>query len=372
MNKKLLISYFVAFAVLGIGMWGNKKLGTKKEKKVVHIQKEIPGIRIEKVLNSKKAISFKSNGTLSAKNKIDLFSEVQGIFENSAHSFRSGVSYRKGEILMQINSQEFRSNLQIQKSNFYQKLVTILPDLKLDYPNQFDKWERYIQAFDMDQSVKILPTFDDQREKLFITGRGIPTAYYSVKNLEERLSKYTIYAPYNGILTQANINKGTLVNPGQRLGAFISPNVFELEVTLSSSMTQFVKIGKQLKLQSLDAKQQWMGKITRINPIVNPKSQSISFFVQVAGKGLQEGMYLEALIESNNDKLVYEINRSLLVDGNNIYTVKSDSLLELKSISVLHFNEKTALVEGLTDGEFILSQPLPGAFDGKVVKLIKH
>ena len=369
--NKLIISYIVAFLILGAGVMGFKKLGAKKTKAVEPIKKEIPGVRVVQVSNEVKPIHLKSNGSLVAKNKIDLFAEVQGIFENSDRLYKPGVYYKKDDVLLQINSEEYSSNLQIQKSKLYQSLVGVLPDLRLDYPQQFDKWQRYISAFDINTRVKALPTFDTQQEKLFITGRGIPTAYYLVKNQQERLAKYTIRAPYSGILTQAFVNKGTLVNPGQRLGTFIDPTVYELEVSISPSIAKYVKTGKQIQLQSLDNTRQWSGKVSRINPVVDPQSQSMTVYIRVTGKGLQEGQYLQTNIETTNDKPVVEINRSLLVDNKYVYAVERDSVLTTKNVSVVYLGEKTALIEGLEDGSIILDQALPGAYDGKIVKVIK-
>ena len=371
-NYKLIISYAVAFLILGLGFVGNKMLSQKEKRIVPPIKKEIATVFVDKVLNGIKPITLKSNGSLVAKHKIDLFSEVQGIFQSSRRLFRPGVAYNKGEVLLRLNSDEFRANLKIQKSNFHQRIISVLPDLKLDYPDQFNKWEAYILAFDIDQSVQPLPGFSSQQENLFITGKGIPTSYYTVKNLQERLVKYSIYAPFNGILTSTNVNKGTLISPGQRLGTLINPSIFELELSVNTSHADFVKKGKSIRLQSLDKKQHWTGKVTRINPVVDPRSQSIIAYVELSGKGLKEGMYLEAVLESQNNKPVYEIDRSLLIENKAVYTVINDSLLEKRLVFVMHFSEKTALIEGLADGTLVLNQALPGAFDGKIVKIAQQ
>ncbi len=49
-----------------------------------------------------------------------------------------------------------------------------------------------------------------EKENYFITGRGIVSSYYNLKNLEQRLSKYVISAPFSGILTEALVTEGTL------------------------------------------------------------------------------------------------------------------------------------------------------------------
>jgi len=62
----------------------------------------------------------------------------------------------------------------------------------------------------MNKATPTLPEMSDEKEKFFISGRGIMTSYYNVKNLEQRLSKYRIAAPYKGVLTQALVTEGTL------------------------------------------------------------------------------------------------------------------------------------------------------------------
>lgn len=368
----MIISTIAAFAIIGLGIFGNKILGKTDEKEDAPIKKVIASIYVDQVKNTHRSIQITSTGLLVAKNRIDISSEVQGIFQSSKLLFKPGEKYYKGDILLRINSDEFRANLQVQKSNFYQRLISVLPDLKLDYTQQFDKWNTYIKDFDMEKSVQPLPRFDTEQEKLFITGKGILSAYYSVKNLQERIDKFTIRAPFTGVLTRANVNKGALINPGQNLGSFINPDLYELEVTVDSKSANIIKLGSSIKLQSLDKNNSWTGTVSRINPIINPQTQSASFFVDVAGKNLNDGMYLEAILESENQSLVYEIDRSLIDSDNHVFVMIKDSILHAKPIEIFHLNNKTALISGLKDGDLVMSQPLPGAFDGKIVKLIKE
>ena len=65
-----------------------------------------------------------------------------------------------------------------------------------------------------------LDFYDTPKENYFISGRGIVSSFYNVKNLEQRLSKYNISAPFNGILVEALVTEGTLIRNGQKLGEF--------------------------------------------------------------------------------------------------------------------------------------------------------
>ena len=65
------------------------------------------------------------------------------------------------------------------------------------------------------------------------------------------LNKFVVRAPFTGILTEATINPGTLVRPGQRLGEFIDPSVYEIQIALQKSMIPFIQENDKVNLKSL-------------------------------------------------------------------------------------------------------------------------
>ena len=74
------------------------------------------------------------------------------------------------------------------KSNLYNSIAAIMPDLRLDFSDVFQKWQSYLSGFDLNKTTPKLPEMTSDKENYFITGRGIVTNYYNVKNLEQRLS----------------------------------------------------------------------------------------------------------------------------------------------------------------------------------------
>ena len=84
----------------------------------------------------------------------------------------------------------------------------------------------------VEKPISKIPESASEKENLFLVGRGIESSYYKVKNLEERLSKYHIKAPFDGILVKGNISDGAFIVPNQILGEFIDPNNFEVGVNI--------------------------------------------------------------------------------------------------------------------------------------------
>ncbi len=368
--RKIILSVLGVALVIGAVALGNMLVANKKKPKP-KFNKIIKTVFVDTVRNKEIPIIITANGNLTAKNKIELFSEVQGVLKIASKDFKSGTKYRRGETLLSINSDEFYASLQSQKSNLYNLITSILPDIRLDYPNEFIKWQTYLQNFDLKKSTPKLPEFSSDKEKYFISGRGITTSYYSVKTLEVKLSKYRIRASYNGILTEALVTPGTLVRVGQKLGEFIDPTVYEMEVAINAAYSDLLKIGNTVSLTNLERTNNYKGTVIRVNGKIDQTSQTIKAFIQVKDKNLREGAYLEADLTAKSENEAIEISRKFLVDNVAVYTVKNDSILSLTEVNPVYFGAEKVVIKGLNNDDIILTQTLPGAFDGMVVKINK-
>ncbi len=118
-----------------------------------------------------------------------------------------------------------------------------MPDIKLEFPKEQKKWDAYLNSIEVNRPIPELPVTNTQKEKFFVTGRKVFTTYYNIKNLEARLDKYILRAPYKGIVTESNINPGGLVRSGQKLGSFSNTSIYELELSVSASEAALVNIG---------------------------------------------------------------------------------------------------------------------------------
>jgi multidrug efflux pump subunit AcrA (membrane-fusion protein) len=368
--RKIILAILGVLIISAAVFFGNR-LVEKSEKPKPIFKKQIKTVFVKNVLNKETPIMLSASGSLVAKRKIDLFSEVQGLLKSSRKPFKAGTRYDAGETLLSINSDEFYAGLQSQKSNLYNLITAIMPDIRLDYPNEFKKWESYLKSFDMNESILKLPTFTTDKEKYFIAGNGILTAYYTVKNLEVRNLKYQIKAPFSGVLTEATLTPGTLVRVGQRLGEFIDPSIYEMQVSISYEYADLLKVGNSVTLSNLEKTKIYTGKVVRVNGKVEQVSQTIKVFIDVKHPDLKEGMFLEANLTAKSESESIEIPRRLLVDNTSIYTVKNDSILSLTNVNPVYFGSEYVVIKGLKNNDKILAQTLPGAFDGMVVKINK-
>lgn len=365
-----LITILLGIALIAGAFFISKKIIANKKKPKPKVEKIVKTVFVEVVENKEIPIVITTSGNLVAKHKIELFAEVQGVLRTSNKEFKSGTSYRKGETVLRINNDEFFANLLAQKSSFSNSVIAIMPDIRLDYASEFDKWSTYLKSIDVNKSIPKLPVFNSDKEKYFISGRGINTAYYNVKNLEVKLNKYNLYAPFNGVVTEALVTQGTLIRIGQKLGELIDPSKYEMEVSVNAEFAGLLKKGNSVKLHSLEKTKEYLGKVIRINGKVDANSQTIKAYIQVAHKDLKEGMYLEADLIAKSEKNAFEISRKLLVENKQLFVV-NDTILNLIEVNPVYFSADKVVIKDLKNGTLVVSKPVVGAYDGMAVKIFE-
>lgn len=306
-------------------------------------------------------------GELSAFDKIELFSEVTGTLKASALPFKVGTYFPKGSVLIEIDQEEARLALLAQRSNLLNAITQLMPDLKTDQPESFAHWKAYLDRFDIEAAqTPPMPEPLNNQEKYFIAARNLHNQYFSIKSAEERLGKHVLRAPFGGVLTEASINPGAVVRMGQKLGALMGTDYYELEATLPLRDLKYVKVGNSVVLHSDDMDGQWQGRIKRISDQVEPGTQTVKLFIGVSGKGLRENMYLRGEVAGSPVAEAFELPRQLLVEQKSVY-VFQDSLLRLQEVEVVRIKENTAIIRGLSAGTPLLAQPFADAFDGRAV-----
>jgi len=374
MNKILRkLSVVIGFIILIGGVYLSSKIGKSadaEKKKVVAAVVKPNYAHSTKVKNETLMSQVVISGKIIARQKIDLFSEVTGNLNKAGKEFREGVLFKSGELMLTLDDTEAQLDLQATKSQLHSSLISLLPDLESDYADNFDAWKGYIDAFDAQKPIKELPKTKSSREKLFIGARNIETQYIKIKRQEYRLTKYRIYAPFTGVLSNTMTYEGALVRGGQKLGELTHPSRYELEATVSLYDVQFFKKGNKVSLYSEATDEQWTGTVVRYGKTIESKTQTQKIFISVNSSKLNEGMFLNGKITSKAIPNVVQLPRDLLVNNTAVYAIEAGKLT-LKTVEVVKLNDNTMYVRGLADETEVLVKNILGSHEGMPVEVIK-
>jgi membrane fusion protein (multidrug efflux system) len=323
-------------------------------------------VQVERVTNRTVDYFLEATGKLVAEQKIEIFAEYSGVFLSSAAPFREGNFFNKGAVLFKLDDSEIRTQLQAKKNSLLSALYGALADIKIDFPKEYDKWQVYVAQFDLEKIIAPFPDFSSEKEKMFFVGKQIFTQYYDLKNLEAKWQKYTFHAPFAGYISEGNINPGTLVRAGQKLGEFIAMDNYTLRLFLSPKYIDALHVGESVRVRNPENNKTYPASIIRINKKVDD-SQTALVSVAVKGTDLYEGLFLHAEIKASPIQNAYSLPSNVLFDKAYVYVVEADSTLQFKKVELVEQTKNRSIVKGLPDGTKVITQNTPGLSEGKKV-----
>lgn len=331
-------------------------------------------IKVTEVKNDTLALEVEAFGRVTSTRNVNLAAEVSGRLMEGKVPLKTGQHFAKGELLFGIHDAEQRLALQARKSQFLNLMASILPDLKVDFPDNFNAWEEFFKQLEVDRSLPALPQTKSINEKTFLASRNLLSEYYGIQGDEERLRKYRVSAPFNGIYTDVTAEVGAVVNAGTQVARIIAYDALEVKVPVSVSEIGLLKKGASVNLHNEEGSKSWQGEVLRIGRNVNENTQSVDVFVKVNSADhdpLYEGMYVKALIHCGELPQVYEVSRKAIFDENKVYVVH-DSIMKVKSLKVEKLNELTVIASGLENNELLVIQPTLSAKENAKVIPIKE
>ena len=372
MNKLLARRVFTVLALVLIvgGVMLKNYLTSLKEPP--RQKQEIPAqkVKVIEVQNEELETDILLTGRLQSSNKFDVYSEVTGRLLPGSRTFKEGTVFRKGEVLFQLDNTDARLNLVALRSSFQSNLTQLLPDLKIDYPAELPNWQEYLKSFNPENRIQTLPQVNNAQLKNLLVTRNIYNQYYSIQSAEAQLAKYTIIAPFTGVVSSANINPNTLIRSGQMLGTFLDPNRFEMEAGVPILLIDRIRIGTKIDLKIKGDAEPRTGVIRRISQNVDPGTQTAKVYVDLSGSDLYEGMYLSGTLPMTIRIAGVKIPGNLLQSDQSVYIIE-DGLIRKRKVHVVHVDGEQLIISGLEDGTLIINQTLSGAVEGNAVEVVK-
>jgi len=301
-TRKNLISALITILILSAGFLINQKLASQKKSTVSDAVTKNERRKVQlSTFTAEDAINtIEIDGRLSAHERVAITSKVQGIMQPGT-SVKQGQYFQEGDLLYSIDNREASYNLKAQKSSLMTAITQMMPDIKFDYPQSLDRWQQYLNSFDVNKPIQALPNPSNDQEKYFVSGRNLENQYYQIKSLETRLADYNIYAPFSGVVTQANAYAGALISPGQVLCNMINTSYYEIQAPIALQDLKYVKPGQKVNLRSDELDKEWIGKVNRIGTQIDDATQNLPLFITVSGRGLKDGMYLKGTLNGREE-----------------------------------------------------------------------
>jgi len=335
----------------------------KKEEKYLYV-------KAKKVTNKKISADITHRGRVASYESVSLASEVNGRIMEGEVPFKEGENFEKGDLLVRIYDEDTRAAITSGKSNFLRTLSSILPDLKVDFPEEYKKWKAFFNSVNVHRELPELPSINSEKERVFMASMGVLTEYYSLKQQEIKLDKFHLYAPFDGAFTKVQRQVGAVANMGANLASIIRTDRLEVVVPVPPQDAKWIKEGNSVYLKDKDGHKA-RAEVSRIAEFLDERTQSVNVYVKYIPTGTERfkvGEFVTATFNSSRKVKGFSIPREALIDGQNVYLVEEQHL-QRKQVKLERSLNDNSIISGIEDGKWVVTESLVDVSEDVKVKI---
>ncbi len=370
-QKSTWIKILSAAGIIIIGFLVMSALGsTEKESNKREVPPEVRLVETESVNFGDMFLEIEGNGVVQSKRSLNYVSEASGVVLFAKNDLKDGTYVVEGEKILQVDSREVENNLYTLRSEFMNSLAAVLPEIKIENTEAYDKWYQYFLTLDIHKTTSKLPEIKSSQEKIKLSGRNIFSKYYAVKNQEILLSKYLVTAPFSGYLKSQGIIKGSFVNRGQQMFTLNDAKNVEVTVPLLVDEINLIDFSSDptVDVYSDKGKDVLKGKIFRKETSLDRNSQTLNVYVSYINNRLNPyflpGNYVMLKIHGKKLNDVAKIPRYVVDNEDYVYTLE-DGKLARRKVEVVAFQGDVAVIKNTLPDDIqivttILQKPLIG------------
>lgn len=309
-------------------------------------------------------------GTLRPDVESPIYARTNGYLKKWYKDIGSHVE--KGEILAEIDTPEIDQQLAQARAD----LTTTQANLNLAGLTA----NRYQDLIKSDSVSR--QDLDNANGDLAARKAMAISAEANVKRLEEMESFKRVYAPFKGIITQRNVDPGTLINAGN--GGTATKEMFDLAqidpirvyVSVPQAYSPTIHLGLKacLSLSEL-AQQNFCGKVVRTANAIDPNTRTLLTEVDVPNPAgtLLPGAYAEVHfdVKVSGQRLSLPVNALLFrPDGTMAAVVGDDNRIHLKKLSIgRDYGNALEIVQGVEAGDRVVINPPDALEQDEPVKI---
>ena len=328
-------------------------------------------VKTEKVQNSTVQITIKAEGRVHNASLVNLISEVKGDIVRGRHPLKEGETFKRGELIFYASNPEAQFALKALRSGYIQLITSIMADIKVDFPDGYNKWDDFYSNLNEEKDLPALPEVSSSREKMFLSNRQVYKAYYEIKSKEAQYRKHYFYAPFDGVLMNVSLQEGTQLNPGMAVGVFGKNSEKEIEISLSRLQSEQIKPGAKAIIKNQNGATITNGTVVRLSDFLNPATQSFTCYVRVKKeKEMKDGEYYSVEIEGGEVKNAFEVSANSIYGENSLYLLNNDGTLTKEHIELRYYDDEIAIVKGLKINDIVVNQKV-NAIENRKYKAIK-
>jgi RND family efflux transporter MFP subunit len=280
-----------------------------------------------------------------------------------------GAHVKQGQLLADLDTPEIDQELQQAKAQRDQ----INSSLGLA-KSSYDRWQQ-LRTRDAVSQQEL-----DERQSTYTQDvANLAAADANVRRLNQLESFKRIVAPFDGVVTQRNVDVGDLIDAGsgtsRALFALAQSDPLRVYVQLPQAYAQNVSVGKQVVVTQAELPgQQFHGTIANISGAIDVPTRSLQIEVRLPNPDakLRPGAYVQVAIPAvaHSDIMVPGNTLLFRAEGPRIAVVDDNGVVHLRKVVIAQDLGQTLEIEsGIEPTDKVIVNPSDSIADGDHVQI---
>ena len=366
---------------LGIGIWRHHSLNAQIMATAEQRRDFVPSVRTAPVRASGSTRSVSWPGTTEAFAQANIYARASGYI--SKRNVDIGSQVKAGDLLVEITAPELdhqiaqaestlvQMNAALQQANAQRDLAQVTWDR--DNPLVQKGWVTAQQG-DTDRL-----TLQSRAAAVAVAQANIDAQTAQLRVLNQQKAYQSVVAPFDGVITQRNVDVGALVQADAASGTFLftlmQSDVLRIQLYVPQDEAFGVAPGVEAVIRVPEMPgRDFPGKVTRIADALQPGTRTLQTEIDVPNpeRVLEPGIYcyVELKIPRKTPSLIVPSEAVVFNrDGLNVVVV-NDGVAHIRHINVVRdFGTTVEVNAGVKEGDQVILNPPVDLTDGRKVQI---
>lgn len=319
-------------------------------------------------------------GTVIAAQEIVIQPQVSGVIQELHACFVPGGRIAAGEKIASIDSADYEVAVRQAEATLARARS------HLEYA---DSELRRVRDLEERQATN-QKELDNARTAQASALADVAAAEAALERAKLDLSRTALYAPFDGVVVEKNVDKGSLVTTQTRLGTLVGTDEYWVRASIPVEQLRWFTIpsgvdavGSTARItQRLGANEtsEWTGRVVRLLGDLEPQGRMARVLLSVSNPlgesggpadaaPLLIGSYVDVAIAGAEVRDVYSIGREELRDGETLWVMNDQGRLEIRRVEIIYRGRDNVLIRsGLSEGERLVVSDLPSPIAGMALR----
>jgi RND family efflux transporter MFP subunit len=367
-------------AALGIGSWQHYRLHAEVMATAEQRRDFVPSVRTESVRVSPSTIAVTWPGTIEAFAQADIYGRASGYI--SRREVDIGSHVKSGQLLAEITAPELEYQI-AQAEGTLAQMQAALEQAEATRDLAKVTWGRNeklvrdgwvtLQQGDTDRL-----SLQAREAAVAVAAANITAQEAQLRVLHQQRAYQSVVAPFDGIITQRNVDVGSLVKADTTSGAFLFTLMNSDTIRIQLYVPQDEAVGLGAGVQAVVRVpeipgREFPGAVTRIADALQPGTRTLLTEIDVPNpdQALSPGMYctIELKIPRKTPSLIVP-SESIIFnrDGLSVAVVE-DGVARFHPVTVVRdFGTTVEVSAGVNNGDQVILNPPVDLTDGHKVR----